>query len=152
MPCTSDFMNIQKLKHLLIKAVPLFFMGMAAVYILDADGLLELNRQANYFVLCASLSLFFLAGILSLRQKIAKLPIKDKSKIVHLKRRMKRFTGFMVIVAVLITVQSIFVNQTSIWFIVAMMPVWLLCYWINTLTVFLTAWGQSNGYDASENN
>jgi hypothetical protein len=152
MPCTSDFMNIQKLKHLLIKAVPLFFMGMAAVYILDADGLLELNRQANYFVLCTSLSLFFLAGILSLRQKIAKLPIKDKSKIVHLKRRMKRFTGFMVIVAVLITVQSIFVNQTSIWFIVAMMPVWLLCYWINTLTVFLTAWGQSNGYDASENN
>ena len=147
MPCTFDSMNIQKLKHLLIKSVPLLFMGMAAIYILDAVGLLELNRQANYFVLCTSLSLFFLAGILSLRQKIKNLPIKDESKIVHLKRRMKRFTTFMVIVAVLITVQSIFVNHTSIWFIVAIMPVWLLCYWINTLTVFLTAWGQSNGYD-----
>ncbi len=147
MPCIFDFMNIQKLKHLLIKAVPLLFMGMAAIYILNAGDLLKLNRQANYFVLCASLSLFVLAGILSLRQKIAKLPIKDESKIVHLKRRMKRFTGFMVIVALVIIVQSIFVNHTSIWFIVAMMPVWLLCYWINTLTVFLTAWGQSNGYD-----
>ena len=140
-------MNIQKLKHLSTGMVPLLFIGMAAVYILDADGLLELNRQANYFVLCTSLSLFFLTGILSLHQKITKLRIKDESKIAHLKRRMKRFNGFMVIVALIIIVQSIFVNHTSIWFIVAMMPVWLLCYWINTLSVFLTAWGQSNGYD-----
>lgn len=140
-------MNIQKLKHILTGMVPLLFMVMAAIYILDADGLFHLNRQANYFVLCASLSLFFLAGILSLRQKISKLPIKDESKIAHLKRRMKRFSWFMIIVAVVIIGQSIFINHTAIWFVVAIMPVWLLCYWINTLTVFFTVWGQANGLD-----
>ena len=141
-------MNIQKLKHLLIKAVPLLFIGMAAIYVLDASGLLELNRQTNYFVLCVSLSLFFLAGILSLRKKIAVLPIKDESKIAHLRRRMKWFSRFMVGLAVVIVGLSIFVNHTAIWFIVAMMPVWLLCYWLNTLALFFTVWGQSNGYDA----
>ena len=141
-------MNIQKLKHLSTGMVPLLFIGMAAIYILDAGGLLELNRQTNYFVLCVSLSLFFLAGILSLRKKIAVLPIKDESKIAHLKRRMKRFSWFMVIVAVVIIGQSIFINHTAIWFVVAIMPVWLLCYWLNTLALFFTVWGQSNGYDA----
>ena len=71
-------MNIQKLKQLSTEMVPLLFIGMAAIYILDAGGLLKINRQANYFVLCVSLSLFFFVGILSLRQKIAKLPIKDE--------------------------------------------------------------------------
>lgn len=141
-------MNIQKLKHLLINAVPLLFMGMAAIYILNAGDLLKLNRQANYFVLCASLSLFFLAGILSLRQKIAKIPTKDESKIAQLKRRMKWVNWFMVGLAVVIVGQTIFVNHTAIWFIITMMPIWVMCYWLNTLALFLTIWGQANGYDS----